>query len=135
MDKIVLATTKEKLAIASIAAWASALFAWISQVKESVDQILLSTSSDFMLTFFSSLLNNTFYNRVKSLLNENTDFTPKEIIYCSILIVSIFWVWVPKYFLHDKVWSSNPELLALFYTVANMFVLYMEEKIYFQKKK
>mgnify|MGYP007030481056 CR=1 FL=1 len=135
MHNITQTTLWERIKHSFVFAWASWVLIWITQIKESVNQILLSSCVDFGQTVCTSFINWSIYNYLKKILRDKTELENKNIIYTSIVLVSILWVWAPKYIIHKLAGTTNPEIISFFYVVGNIAVMYLYESKILQKKK
>lgn len=128
---------KQRLVHSSFFAWASSLVIWASQyfLQQRVDQILSSAWVDFIQTLISSFLNASFYNELKKQIPNYINLSEEKIIGLSVLIVSILWVWAPKYIIHQIAHTKWAENIAFIYLLGNIAVMLLYEKMILQPKK
>ncbi len=137
MKEITQTTVPQRIKHSFFFASASAWFVGLTQLlsRERVEQVFLSSWVDFWQTIVSSFVNWSIYNLLKYKLHLGSKLSEQEVIKISIIIVSILWVWAPKYLIHKMAWTSNPELLSLLYTIWNIVTLWLYEKYILQPNK
>ncbi len=134
--KITQTSTKQRIVHSSVFAWMSSIFIWASQyiVGQKVDQILSSSWVDLIQTLVTSFINQSAYNLLKARLHKHIEISEDKIIGISILLVSILWVWAPKYLVHLIANTKWPEAIASIYMIANIVAMILYEKAILQKK-
>jgi len=135
MVEVTQSPLQQRLVHSWVFAWISTWFIAVTQisVEQEVYNVLQSSWAEFASSYVSSFLNSSIYNRLKRYLLDSTDLSEAKIISSSILFMSLFFVWIPKYLVHKFAGTVWPEYIAIAYFIGNAWIMWVYEKTILQK--